>query len=153
MKDDEEPAGRHDSHTILEGRISVHNDISEEEAIRRIAEEGICAEYVDIANVVRERFGLLVGAGRVEEVIRAMSHPTASHRDHSLKNSDIQLTGSLPRTAAETGPRSQSQSETRSADSTLLRNEVLKFVELMGGFDEARAAVADLERSLRSLIK
>ena len=127
-------------------------EISEEEAIRTIAREGTCADYVDIANLVRERFGLRVGAGRVEEVVTLMKLDMPSQPVSRLKNADIKLTGDL-RPATEPGSHAQPAKETVTADSTPPRHEVLKFVESMGGFEAARAAITDLEQSLKQLMK
>jgi hypothetical protein len=144
-----EPGSRH---TISEGRIAVRTDISEEDAIRRIAHEGTCADYVDIANAVRERFGLHVGAGRVEEVIMAMKQETPSPPVPWLKNAGIKLAGDLRQTT-EPGSHPQQPPEITSVDAAPPRQDVLKFVESMGGFDAARAAIADLEHSIRNLLK
>ena len=89
-------------------------EISEEEAIRRVLHAGTCADYVDVANVVQQQFGLKVGAARVEEV--AMQIRNEDHGD------------------AASGSKHE---------------QVLKFVESMGGFDAARAALTELENSLR----
>lgn len=130
----------------------MHTAISEEDAIRRIVQEGSCADYVDIANVVRERFGFHVGAGRVETVVMAMKQETPSPPVPWLKNAGIKLTGNLS-AGSESGPHPQPASETTPVDSAALRQDVLKFVESMGGFDAAREAIAELERSVRTLLK
>ena len=152
MKNSEKAAEPGGSHTISEGRITVRTEISEEDAIRRIVHEGTCADYVDIANVVRERFGLHVGAGRVEEVVMAMKQESPGPPVPWLKNAGIKLTGDL-RPATEHGSHPQQASETTPVDATPSRQDVLKFVESMGGFDAARAAIADLEHSIRNLLK
>ncbi len=90
----------------------MRTEISEDEAIRTILREAKCSDFVDVANLVQERFGLRVGAARVEQVACALKEET---------------------------PES--------------RQSVLRFVESMGGFDAARAAIADLENSLRHLMK
>jgi len=144
----EEPDGRRFS----EGRVAMRPDISEEEAIRTIVNEGTCADYVDIADRVRERFGLSVGAGRVEEVVMAMKHEMPGQPVPRLKNADIKLAGDLRHTS-EPGAQPQCASETVSADSTPPAHDILKFVESMGGFDAARAAITELEDSLRNLLK
>lgn len=141
-----------DGHKISEGRIAMRPEISEEEAIRTIAREGTCADYIDIANLVRERFGLRVGTGRVEEVVMAMKQDMPSQPVSRLKNADIKLAGDLHQ-ATEPGSHAQPAREPVAADSTLPRHEVLKFVESMGGFEAARAAISDLEQSLKHLMK
>lgn len=152
MSNPEQTTEPDDHPTISEGRITVRSDISEEEAIRKIVLEGTCADYVDIANAVRERFGFHVGAGRVEMVVMAMKQEPPGPPGSSLKSAGIKLTGNLHH-GTESGAHPQPESETSPVDSAALRQDVLKFVESMGGFDAARAAIADLERSVRDLLK
>lgn len=141
-----------DEHRFSEGRVAMRPDISEEEAIRTIVNEGPCADYVDIADRVRERFGLIVGAGRVEEVVITMKHEAPGQPASRLKNADIKLAGDLRHTP-EPGAQPKKASETVSEESTRPAQDVLKFVESMGGFDAARAAITDLEHSLKNLMK
>ncbi len=127
-------------------------DISADEAIRRIVHEGICADYVDVANVVQERFGLCVGAGQVEEVVHAMRQETPGQPVPWRQHTDIRLaSGALHESKAGRAPESGSAKS--SAEAALSHNEVLKFVESMGGFDAARAAISELEKSLKNLMK
>ena len=127
-------------------------DISAEEAIRRIVHEGICADYVDVANVVQERFGLRVGAGQVEEVVHAMRQKTPGQPVPWRQHTDIRLAGAIPH-ESKGMTKSEPASERPSGTATLPHNEVLKFVESMGGFDAARAAISELEKSLKNLMK
>lgn len=127
-------------------------DISEEEAIRRIVQEGTCADFVDVASVVQERFGLRIGVAKVEEVVHAMKQEASIPPTTRLKHADIHLTGER---LHEGGPGSPAKPapERSPADSTPSRNEVLKFVESMGGFEAARTAISELEHSLKNLMK
>ena len=152
MKHFEKTEGPDGNHRISEGRITMRPGISEEDAIRTIVNDGTCADYVDIANLVKERFGLCVGAGRVEEVVMALRQEKPGQPVPWLKNAGIKLAGDV-RHATEPGLHPQPAAETIPADSTLPRDAVLKFVESMGGFDAARAAITDLEHSLRNLMK
>lgn len=127
-------------------------DVSEEEAIRTIVREGTCADYTDIADAVQQRFGLRVGAGRVEAVVMAMKQETPDQPAIRLKTAGIKLTGEI-RHETEPGADPQPGTGKTAAGPSAQRDEVLKFVESMGGFDAARAAIADLEQSLRNLMK
>ena len=127
-------------------------EVSEEEAIRTIVQEGTCADYVDIANAVQQRFGLRVGAGRVEAVVMAMKQQTPDQPAIRLKTAGIKLTGDI-RHATEPGSHLQPVTAKPAAGPPGQQDEVLKFVESMGGFDAARAAIADLEHSLKNLMR
>ena len=126
-------------------------EIAEEEAIRRIVNEGTCADYVDVANVVQQRFGLHVGCGKVEEVVQTMKRERPSQPVPWRHNAGSRLTSTL---TDENKPdvTDQSTSSGISDASRSARPEVLKFVESMGGFDAARAAISDLETSLSNLM-
>lgn len=127
-------------------------DISAEEAIRRIVHEGICADYVDVATVVKERFGLQVGSGQVEEVVHAMRQEKPGQPVPWRQHTDIRL-ASGPHHESKAVTVSEPGSAKSSAEGALSHNEVLKFVESMGGFDAARAAISELEKSLKNLMK
>ena len=127
-------------------------DISAEEAIRQIVHEGICADYVDVANVVKERFGLQVGSGHVEEVVHAMRQEKPAQPVPWRQHTDIRMTGAIPH-ESRAGKVPEPGSAQSSADASLSHNEVLKFVESIGGFDAARAAISELEKSLKNLMK
>lgn len=126
-------------------------DISEEEAIRRIVHEGTCADYIDVATVVQQRFGLHVGCGKVEEVVQTMKRERPSQPVPWRHHAGSKLTSTL---SDENKPHfaDQSTSSGISDASRAARPEVLKFVESMGGFDAARAAITDLETSLSNLM-
>ncbi len=85
----------HIKRKISEGRISMRPDISEEEAIRTIVQEGGCPDFVDVANVVQQRFGLKVGSAKVEEVVRGMKQEISASSTSSVKSADIGLTASI----------------------------------------------------------
>jgi hypothetical protein len=127
-------------------------DISAEEAIRRIVDEGICADYVDVSNVVQERFGLRVGAGQVEEVVYAMRQEKPGQPVPWRQHTDIRL-ASEPHHESKAPMTPEPGPAKTSAHAALSHNEVLKFVESMGGFDAARAAISELEKSLKNLMK
>ncbi|MCA9009019.1 MAG: hypothetical protein KDB01_04695 [Planctomycetaceae bacterium] len=127
-------------------------DISAEEAIRRIVHEGICADYVDVATVVKERFGLQVGSGQVEEVVHAMRQEKPGQPVPWRHHTDIGPSGG-PHHESKGGTAPEPGSAKSSAEAAMSHNEVLKFVESMGGFDAARAAISELEKSLKNLMK
>lgn len=126
-------------------------EISEEEAIRRIVHEGTCADYIDVANVVQQRFGLHVGCGKVEEVVQAMKRERPGQPVPWRHHAGSRLTSAL---SDKNKPdlTDQSASSGIPEASRPARPEVLKFVESMGGFAAARAAITDLETSLSNLL-
>lgn len=129
-------------------------DISAEDAIRRVVVEGGCADYVDVANAVHDRFGHRVGAGRVEEVVRAMKDHPPKPPASRLKDAEIRLTSQRSEPPA-TAPAEPAASATPAAsidDAATRREHTLKFVEAMGGFHAAREALTDLEDTLRRLM-
>lgn len=139
-------------HKISEGRISMRPDISEEEAIRTIVQEGTCADFVDVANVVQKRFGLKVGSAKVEEVVRAIKHDTPGLPASRIKHADIGLTADFHRDSSP-ALKAEAGAEHPSAASVPNQNDVLRFVESMGGFEAAKEAIVALEGTLRKLIK
>ena len=133
----------------------MRTDISEDEAIRTIVGEGTCPDFVDVANLVQQRFGLRVGSARVEQVARAMQQEAQESPPKKLKRVDVGLAGALGRdiTPVSTETPEPAAAPAESAASAEARQDVLKFVESMGGFDGARAAITNLENSLRHLMK
>ena len=126
-------------------------EISEEEAIRRIVHEGTCADYIDVATVVQQRFGLRVGCGKVEEVVQTMKRERPSQPVPWRHHAGSRLTNPLS-DENKSDFTDHSTSSGVSDASHSARPEVLKFVESMGGFDAARAAITDLETSLSNLM-
>ncbi len=126
-------------------------DISEEEAIRTIVHEGICPDFVDVANVVQKRFGLKVGSAKVEEVVRSMKHETPGLSASRIKHADIGLTADFHRDSLP-DLKSKPEPEHASAAAVPNQNAVLQFVELMGGFEAAKEAIAAVENSLKKLM-
>lgn len=104
---------------------------TEAEAIRQVIAEGARGDYTDIATSVKDRFGLLVGSRLVEEVVVAMRQEEDQRQQPSAASGD-NTEGSAP-----------------PGD---VHNRVLAFVQDMGGFDQARAAIDDLESTMRRLL-
>lgn len=127
-------------------------DVSEEDAIRLVLSEGGCADFVDVANLVKQRFGHHVGAARVEQVVHAMNQETPEQSDRKLKQVDIGFTAGT--THAEKGEAAKKPAlpDDTGAETVTTEEEVLRFVEQMGGFQAAKKAIADLESSLRKLM-
>lgn len=136
---------------FYERSTAMRPEILEEDAIRRIVHEGTCADYIDVANVVQQRFGLRVGCGRVEEIVQTMKRERPSQPVPWRHHAGSRLTSHLPH---ESKPDFSNQNTAPMISDALRlqRAEVLKFVESMGGFDAARAAIADLETSLNNLM-
>ena len=103
---------------------------SEEEAVRQVILEGAQGDYTDVADAVKARFGMIVGSRLVEEVVVALRREAAEQEQSS---SDASPTGANVPTEE-------------------VHNNVLAFVESMGGFDQARAAIDDLEATMRRLM-
>ncbi len=103
-------------------------------AIRQVLIEGGHADYADVAVAVKKKFGLTVGSGKVEEVAIAMRREAAATSPAAAKRK----AGSQP-------PASGSAPAPDLA-------EVRSFVERMGGFRAARAAIDELEASYRKLM-
>ncbi len=133
---------------ISEGRISMRPDISEEEAIQTIVQEGSCPDFVDVANVVQKRFGLKVGSAKVEEDVRGMKQETSGSSTSRVKTADIGLTASIHHDSS-----SDAKPKTTTSTPAPNQNAVLQFVESMGGFEAAKQAIAAVEDSLRKLMK
>jgi hypothetical protein len=137
---------------ISEGRISMRPDISEEEAIQTIVQEGSCPDFVDVANVVQKRFGLKVGSAKVEEVVRGMKQETSGSSRSRVKTADIGLTASIHHDSSSDA-KPNAKLETTTSTPAPNQNAVLQFVESMGGFEAAKEAIAAVEHSLRKLMK
>lgn len=105
-------------------------NMTEADAIRRAIAEGAGGDYMDIAAAVRRRFGLIVGSRLVEEVVMV-----------------LQRDGEPQTTVEAVHPTSEPSTGARD-----VRNRVLSFVQEMGGFAQARAAIDALESEMRRLL-
>jgi len=103
--------------------------LTETQAIQRVIEEGSAADFCDVVDVVKKRFGLRVGLGMVEEVYLAMKKEAA---DDSTR----------PHVQPALSPQSG-----------VVNAKTLQFVKEMGGFEEARQAIAELETLMSKLVK
>lgn len=137
---------------ISEGRISMRPEISEEEAIQTVVQEGRCPDFVDVANVVQKRFGLKVGSAKVEDVVRGMKQETSGSSTSRVKTADIGLTASIHH-GSSSDAKQNAKLETTTSTPAPNQNAVLQFVESMGGFEAAKEAIAAVEDSLKKLMK
>ena len=69
-----------------------------------------------------------------------------------LKHIDIQFTGDLHRDK-QSDSHQQLDAKQQPVASDAAQRDILKFVEAMGGFEAARAAITTVENSLRRLMK
>ena len=104
---------------------------NEQEAIRQVIREGVQGDYTDVADAVKARFGYVVGSRLVEEVVVAL-------REEAIQAEPV---------------RSPPPDTDRQAPTAGVHNSVLAFVESMGGFDQARAAIDELESVMKRLMK
>jgi hypothetical protein len=104
---------------------------TEADAIRQVIADGVRGDYADISAAVQQRFGLIVGSRLVEEVVQGLRSPAAEHQPAAGGQRD---TGRTP-------PASDQ------------RHRVLEFVQEMGGFAEARAAIDELESAVKRLMR
>ncbi|MEZ6061635.1 MAG: hypothetical protein R3C19_14910 [Planctomycetaceae bacterium] len=123
--------------------------ISDTEAIRQVILQGGHGDYADVAVAVKKNFGITVGSGRVEEVALAMKKEAAAPRSAELKSAQTSLTGTL----AKKRPAAASGKSEGGAGGGVDSGKVLAFVESMGGFEAARAAIDELEGTFRRLMK
>ena len=151
--------------------------MTDEEAIRQVIADGAGGDFCDVAEVVRNRFGLRVSTQMVEQVFHQLQQeasPTtkdAGVLDSSKGSTSLPQPGALPGSAKKplqfgcidlaleneipmseaSVPASKDQSlRTESVESR--RDRILEFVKLMGGFNAARAAITELETSLKQLM-
>jgi len=103
--------------------------LTQTEAIRQVIEERSAADYCDVADIVKKRFGLSVGTGMVEEVYLAMKEEAG---------------GSSTQPDVQSDPSSHSGA---------VNAKALQFVKEMGGFEEARQAIAELEALMNKLVE
>ena len=109
--------------------------LTKEEAIRQVILDGAGGDYVDVANRVKERFHLDVGVALVEQVaIKFREGKAATESGTNGGTTKVKDSGALPKD-----------------DSSSNLGLTLKFVEAIGGFQAARDAIDNLERSLKKL--
>ncbi len=135
----------------------MNRELTEEQAIRLILSEGTGGDFVDVAELVKKRFGLLVGSSMVEKVYHEMLQAPTEHEKPilKLKHADISLTGGLHAGGSHSPESSAARGATPDrlpADASGAERETLKFVQAMGGFEQARKAINDLENSVRKLL-
>ncbi len=146
--------------------------LTEEEAIRHVIKEGISGDFCDLAEVVKKQFGLLVSTGLIEDVYRKIQREGSTTSTDIGKSSfqhqpDEQLVAKVPINIGRIDLAIRE--EIPKSDGSLLRSDdqkskmgstagnkqdsILEFVRMMGGFDAAREAITELERSLKQLMK
>ena len=110
--------------------MSKQEKPNEIEAIRIVIDSGAVGDYCDVVDEVKKRFGLIVAASQVEQIHTAM------------------------KAEASTREQIQQQHDSRdSANASTRKAIVLEFVEEMGGINEAKAAISDLERTIKRLVR
>jgi len=132
--------------------------MSDEDAIRQVILDGVGGDFCDVARVVSDRFRLDVSSSQVEEIYRQikeeMAQTASSERALDEKKpikigrvglsmqTDVAKSATPPSGAA---PQSGAKVEVG-------KDPVMAFVEMMGGFDAAKAAITDLEASVKRLL-
>ena len=107
---------------------------AEVDAIRAVILSGVAGDFVDVANAVQEKHRLRVSARLVEDVYRQMK--------------DTEKAEAVAAAKATQAPR-----PLRDADgSEETQQKVLRFVQEMGSFNQARAALDSVEKKLKELI-
>ena len=99
---------------------------TKKDAIRMVLDAGGVGDYCDVADQVKKRFGLTVGEGLVEKT-------------HLSKKREV-------------GADNQVAKELPVKNATQKTSRVLDFVTEMGGFDNAKEAIVELEQTLRRLM-
>jgi hypothetical protein len=122
--------------------MEVTQHLSAEEATRLVLSEGTYGEYCDVVREVRRRFGLRISEGLVERLyLAAKRNPAPTPR--ATVSVDVKPEAHLTPPAA---------THSLPADTPATRGTVLRFVEEMGGFTSARAAIDRLEHSIGDLM-
>ena len=108
--------------------MTIHPSPAPEDAVRRVLADTVAADFCDIVREVNRRFGIRVSEGLVEQLY--------------LENKKVQ--------SRAQEPPSEPPKRVPAIDA---HDEALalRFVEVMGGFPQARAAIDGLERSVRAL--
>lgn len=129
----------------------MKTEISETDAIRQVLREGAAGDYCDVAELVRQKFGLHVGAALVERVAIALKQESASGPTVQVGPIGVDLSHGItgPGSSGSAAP-AESRSDAAGHPGT---DRVLEFVQAMGGFEAARNAVTDLENSLKKLMR
>ena len=147
--------------------------LTEEEAIRHVIQDGISGDFCDLADVVKKRFGLLVSTSAIEDVYRKLqqagSTTTTDSNNSALEHQpdeqhvvaqvpfsigriDLAIREEIPKSDGSLLQSHDLNSQKESATANK-QDRILEFVRMMGGFDSARAAITDLEKSLKQLMK
>ncbi|MEQ9410777.1 MAG: hypothetical protein RIK87_23905 [Fuerstiella sp.] len=154
----------------------MSDSVTGEEAIRQVIKDGVVGDFCDVVDVVKRKFGLQVGTGQVEQVYGRIKKERADRVSGSaggvsqtaspevpgrpddvgrmpprIDRAVLELRGSMPHddsAVPASGPPAAGTGETDGQ-----RGRVLEFVEAMGGFDAARAAISRVEESLKQLMK
>lgn len=125
-------------------------EISETDAIRQVLREGVAGDYCDVADLVRRKFGLHVGAALVERVAMALKQEAASKTTARVDQVGVGLSERIAGSGS-CGSEIPAESGSGAAGHTGT-DRVLAFVQAMGGFEAARTAVTNLENSLKKLM-
>jgi len=129
----------------------MRTEISETDAIRQVLREGVAGDYCDVAELVRQKFGLHVGAALVERVPIALKQESAAGAAVQVGPIGVDLTERITGSASS-GSATRAESRADAAGHPG-RDRVLEFVQAMGGFEAARNAVTNLENSLKKLMR
>lgn len=157
----------------------MRTTLTEQQAIRQAIQEGAGGDFCDVAEAVKKSFGLNVSAQLVEDVYRSWKQessfsakdapgmlvgsggtPSVSRLESQTENTKkrpmigdlhFALESEIP--VEEVSMPSHKNEPHRPERDKSQRDRVLEFVQLMGGFEAARAAITEVESSLRQLMK
>jgi len=150
----------------------MNTNVSEEEAIRQVMLDEPSGDFCDLADAVMKRFGLRVSSSLIEEVYQKLQRGISQSKPNAIASTsthvssrpreftkaldntghiDIALRADIPK-SDRSHLRDNQNTETESASGNQ-RDRILDFVSKMGGFNAARDAITDLERSLKQLMK